>query len=304
MKKIIVFLILIIIIPFIIVNFNKENRDLAKKYGSYNKKIIKVKRVNKNKIDEVLLEDYVVGVVAGEMPAIFNMEALKAQAVTSRTYVINKLNKNSEYDILDSTANQVYLDNEDMKEKWQDNYKTNLKKVKQAVKETKGEIILYNNEVIDAMFFSTSNGYTENSEDVFSSKKPYLVSVESKWDEKESPVFNSTEKFSKTIFLHNLNLPGNNVIIEDIKKTKSGRVKSVKINDKEFSGTKIRSAFGLKSTSFTIKQEADTIVFNVKGFGHGVGLSQYGANGMAKENKNYKEIIEHYFKNCEVKKVF
>lgn len=304
MKKTIIFLILIIVIPLIIVNFNKENNELIKKYGSYNKKIVKVKRVNKNKIDEVLLEDYVVGVVAGEMPATFNIEALKAQAVTSRTYVINRLNKKKDFDVLDTTLNQVYLDNDDMKNKWKNNYEMYLKKVKSAVKSTTGEIILYNNEVIDAMFFSTSNGYTENSEDAFSSSKPYLVSVESKWDEKESPVFSTTEEVSKTTFLHNLNLVGTSINISDIKRTKGERIKSITINNKTFSGTKIREAFGLKSTCFNIKLEKDKVIFNVKGFGHGVGLSQYGSNGMAKENKNYKQIINHYFKNTEIKKVF
>ena len=193
MKKFIIFILLIILIPLVISKINTNLME-HKKYGSYNNKYVRVKRVNKNRIDKILLEEYVIGVVAGEMPASFNKEALKAQAVTSRTYVIKRLElKNSDYDILDSTSNQVYLDKEDLKGKWNNEYEKNINKIKNAVNETKGEVILYDNEVIDAMFFSTSNGYTENSEDVFGSKKPYLKSVISNWDKEESPVFSSNK---------------------------------------------------------------------------------------------------------------
>ena len=154
------------------------------------------------------------------------------------------------------------------------------------------------------MFFSTSNGYTENSKDVFSSDMPYLVSVSSKWDETESPAFSSTKEVSKNEFLFNLGFSDkDNIDITDIKRTESNRVKSIKVNGKTFLGTKIRSIFGLKSTSFKIKITDDKVIFDVNGYGHGVGMSQYGANGMAKEGSNYKEILTHYYKNCEIKKI-
>lgn len=191
-----------------------------------------------------------------------------------------------------------------MKEKWQNNYDAYLKKIKEAVNSTKGEVILYNNNLIDAVFFSTSNGYTENSKDVFSSDMPYLVSVSSKWDETESPAFSSTKEVSKSEFLFNLGFSDkDNIDITDIKRTESNRVKSIKVNGKTFLGTKIRSVFGLKSTSFKIKITGDKVIFDVNGYGHGVGMSQYGANGMAKEGSNYKEILTHYYKNCEIKKI-
>lgn len=306
MKKIILFTLIIILIPLLIVGLNNKQELIYKiKYGSINNKSIKVKRTSSGEILNVSLEQYVLGVVAGEMPASFNIEALKSQAVASRTYVLKKSeNFKNDYDVLDNSSNQVYIDYDEMKEKWQSNYEEYLNKIKKAVEETKGEVILYNNNLIDAMFFSTSNGYTENSGDVFSSSLPYLVSVESNWDKQESPVFSSTNEVSKREFLFNLGLENtNNINISNIEKTNTGRVKSLTINNKTFDADKVRSAFNLKSTSFTIEVLNDTVKFNVNGYGHGVGMSQYGANGMAKEGYNYKQIINHYYKNCEIKKI-
>ena len=263
------------------------------------------KRVNKNKIEEVPLEEYVIGVVSGEMPASFSIEALKAQAVASRSYVLTKtVNNKKDYDVVDTTSNQVYLDDEDKKEKWKTSYDANLKKVTEAVKSTTGEVLIYNNEIVDAMFFSTSNGYSENSENVFSSKKPYLISVPSPWDKQESPVFKTTSSISKKEFLFNLGLSDNDKInITDIKTTNTKRVISLNINGKKFKGSEIKAIFKLRSTSFNIEIKEDKVNFIVNGFGHGVGMSQYGANGMAKEGYSYKDILKHYYKNCEIKKI-
>ena len=306
MKKIFLFTLLIIIIPLLIIGLsNSEDIIIKIKYGSISNKVIKVKRNKTNEIVEVPLEEYVIGVVAGEMPASFNIEALKAQAVASRTYALKKSESSkNDYDVVDTTSNQVYIDYDEMKEKWQNNYDTYVSKVKEAVAQTKGEVVLYNNNLIDAMFFSTSNGYTENSEDVFSSNMPYLVSVDSSWDKEESPVFSSTKEVSKSEFLFNLGLDINDSInIESIEKTNTGRVKTIVINGKKFESSKIRSAFDLKSTSFTINVNNDKVVFNVNGYGHGVGMSQYGANGMAKAGYKYNDILTHYYKNCDIKKI-
>ncbi len=306
MKKIFLFTLLIIIIPLLIVGLsNSEDIIIKIKYGSISNKVIKVKRNKTNEIVEVPLEEYVIGVVAGEMPASFNIEALKAQAVASRTYALKKSESSkNDYDVVDTTSNQVYIDYDEMKEKWQNNYDMYVSKVKEAVAQTKGEVVLYNNNLIDAMFFSTSNGYTENSEDVFSSNMPYLVSVDSSWDKEESPVFSSTKEVSKSEFLFNLGLDTKDSInIESIEKTNTGRVKTIVINGKKFESSKIRSAFDLKSTSFTINVNNDKVVFNVNGYGHGVGMSQYGANGMAKAGYKYNDILTHYYKNCDIKKI-
>ena len=305
MKKIIFITIIVILVPTIIVGFNHKEEILYKiKYGSINNVVIKVKKTKTKEIEDVPLEKYVLGVVAGEMPVTFNIEALKAQAVASRTYALKKKELKNDYDVEDGTNNQVYITKEDMIRKWNTNYNINYNIIKKAVEETKGEVILYENNLIDAMFFSTSNGYTENSEDVFSSEKPYLVSVESSWDKEESPVFNSTAEVSKQEFLFNLGLPDNDVVqISDIIYTKGNRVKTLKINGKIFEGKEIRKIFNLKSSCFTIKEENDKITFNVIGYGHGVGMSQYGANAMAKKGYKYKDILKYYYKNCEIKKL-
>lgn len=305
MKKILLFILLIIVIPTVVITiFNKENIIYKLKYGSINNKVVRVKINKTSEILKVPLEEYVIGVVAGEVPATFNIEALKAQAVASRTYVLKRINKEHEFDVYDNTNNQVYITKEYMKEKWQDNYEINFKRIKKAVLKTKGEVVLYNNDLIDALFFSTSNGYTENAKDVFGGDSPYLITVQSKWDREESPVFYSNKEISKNEFLSNLGLDSaNNIDIKNIEKTSSNRIKKIEINNKTFKGTEIRKIFSLRSTCFDIKVDKDRVLFNVSGFGHGVGLSQYGANGMAKEGYDYKKILTYYYKNCEIKKI-
>lgn len=305
MKKFILFIFIIIIIPVVTITFfNKDIIYYKIKYGSINKKNIRVKRLKTGKILKIPLEEYIIGVVAGEMPATFNLEALKAQAVASRTYVLKRVNTEKDYDVEDGTGNQVYIDYDQMKEKWKENYNANLKKVTDAVMSTKGEVIIYDNNLIDALFFSTSNGYTENSKDVFSSELPYLVSVKSNWDEKESPVFNSVKEVSTQEFLFNLGLDtSQNINIKNIERTLSNRIKTLEINGKQYKGTEIRKIFGLRSTCFDIKLQDNKVKFIVTGFGHGVGLSQYGSNGMAKEGYDYKKIIQYYYQNCKIKKL-
>lgn len=306
MKKILLLTLTIILIPLFIIGLTNRNEILNKiKYGFYSNRTIKVKKSKTNEIVSVPIEEYVIGVVAGEVPASFDLEALKAQAVASRTYVLeHKQRSKTNYDVMDNTQNQVYINYEDMKNKWKNNYDENLNKITNAVNSTKGEVLLYDNNLIDAMFFSTSNGYTENSENVFSSKKPYLVSVPSPWDKQESPVFKTTSLISKKEFLFNLGLPDSNEInISDVKTTNTKRVISLNINGKNFKGSEIKSIFNLRSTSFSIEIKEDKVNFIVNGFGHGVGMSQYGANGMAKEGYDYKDILKYYYKNCEIKKI-
>lgn len=305
MKKVLILTIIVILIPLLIIGTDKKISIENKiKYGSYNNIVVKVKRSSTGNIVKIPIEEYVIGVVAGEMPANFEMEALKSQAVASRTYVMKRIKKDNSYDVTDSTTNQVYIDYDQMKKKWDNNYDTYLNKIKKAVKETNGEAVLYDNKLIDALFFSTSNGYTESSLDVFSSDLPYLVSVESKWDKKESPAFSSTNEFTKKEFLYNLGLNiDSDIKIDNIVRTNSKRVKEITINNKKYTGREIRKIFGLKSTSFDIKLDNEKVIFNVNGFGHGVGLSQYGANGMAKEGYNYKQILTYYYKNCVIKKI-
>ncbi|MEI3530625.1 MAG: stage II sporulation protein D [Bacilli bacterium] len=304
MKKIFLVTFLIIFIPYIIVTLFVANNDIKFQFVSNN--TIRVKRESKNSIETVPFEEYIVGVVAAEMPVSFELEALKAQAVAARTYALKKMERNTEqeYDIIDTVANQVYYDNDELKAKWQDDYTEKINKVKQAILATRGEYMVYGNEIIDAFFFSTSVGKTENSEEVFSAKLPYLRSVESSWDEEVSPVFNDQATFSLDEFYSLLGINYNDkVTVEITKTTSTGRIKELKINDKKMTGSDVYQKLGLRSTFFTISQNNKQITVNTKGYGHGVGMSQYGANGMAKNGYDYQKILKHYYQGIEIKKI-
>ena len=304
MKKILITIIFIILIPYIIVTFFIKDEEIKFKFVSNN--FVRVKREKTNEIDNIPFEEYVKGVLAGEMPANFHIEALKAQAVAARSYVLKKManNKDKDYDVVDTIENQVYLDDETLKKNWKNNYEKNMNKLKQAIIETKGEYLTYDGEVINAFFFSTSNGKTENCEEVFVQKLPYLKSVDSSWDINISPVYNNEKKLTKEEFYKKLNLKyDENLKIEVLNYTTAGSIKAVKINGKTFKSTDIRSKLSLKSTSFTIKNVNDEIIITTKGNGHGVGMSQYGAYGMAKEGYNYTQILKHYYTGVEIKKI-
>lgn len=304
MKKCILFIFLIIFIPFLIVTYLNKNENILVKFKNKKEYLVKVKMEDGN-IIKIPFEEYIIGVVSAEMPAEFEIDALKAQAVASRSYVLKKIEKNinNDYDILGSIQDQVYIDNDKLKEKWKDKYDTYFKKIKDAVDSTKGEYLTYQGNIIEAFFFSTSSGMTENSEDVFTSSLPYLRSVESSYD-KMSPVFKGTNNISLKEFYMNLNLTYNDKPnIKVLEKSNTGHIKKISVDDKVFKGTEFRKLLNLKSTYFDIKVENDKVIINTLGNGHGVGMSQYGANFMAKEGKNYKEILKHYYKDVEISKI-
>lgn len=301
MKKILFFVVLIVIVPFIVVNLFVKEEEI--KFNYTNNLNVRVKR--DTGIVTVPLEDYVVGVLAGEMPIEFEMEALKAQAVAARSYVLKKMsyNKEKEYDVVDTIMNQVYLDNDYLKKTWGKDYVKKINKLKTAVIETNYQYVDYNGNIADTMFFSTSVGETENSEEVFSNKVPYLKSVSSTWDE-ISPVYKLNYQFKLNEFLNKLGLPYSNFVkLEVIDSTSTGRVKKIKINEKTFDGSVVVTKLKLKSNHFTIKQDGDTINITTKGYGHGVGMSQYGAQGMALNGYSYEEILKHYYQGTSIKKI-
>lgn len=301
-KKILLFSFLIIMIPFIIVTLFIRNDAITFNFSSNS--VIRVYREDLDRIDRVPIEEYVVGVLAGEMPVDFELEALKAQAVAARSYVMKQVEKNAEndYDVVDTVMNQVYLDKEHLTAVWKESYTDNINKIKLAVLSTKGEYISYDGKVAEAMFFSTSPGFTENSEEVFSSKVPYLRSVESKWDE-ASPAYVTNKTFTLDEFYNLLNIDfSKDLKVELVETTSTGRIKSIKINGILFSGSEICNKLSLRSTYFEIIREDAKIIVKNKGYGHGVGMSQYGAQGMAKEGYNYKEILNHYYTGIEIKK--
>ena len=302
MKKLIIVTLLVIIIPFLFVKIFVQTNEIKFKYVTNN--IIRVKNEKTNQITELPFEDYIKGVVAGEMPATFELEALKAQAVASRSYAMYQMTatKDKEYDVVNTTANQVYLTDDELKENWKEEYPEKINKIKTAIAETSGEYLTYQGQIVNAMFFSTSVGQTENSEEVFVSALPYLRSVDSKWDQ-QSPAYTDTYTFDLKEFYTKLNLPYNQTLtIEVTEKTSTGRTKKLKINGQELNGRDFASKLSLRSNYFTVVQNNDKVTITTKGFGHGVGMSQYGANGMAKEGYKYDQILKHYYQNTEIKK--
>lgn len=306
MKKVIIFTILLIFIPFFIVTLfgMGDITEIQLKYVS--NKTVRVKRLSTDKVEEVPLEEYIVGVLAGEMPIDFELEALKAQAVASRSYVLKRMeyNKDNEYDVVDSVLNQVYLDDDYLKETWGNNYTIKINKLRTAVNETYNEYMEYDGEIIDALFFSTSNGYTEDSHLVFNLELPYLKSVESSWDQEVSSAFSSKYTYSLQEFYEKLGLEYKDKLeVEILERSSTNRVLKLKINGQEFEGTTLYNKLGLRSTDFEITQVGSNVIFDMKGYGHGVGMSQYGALGMAKQGYTYDEILKHYYTGVTIKKI-
>lgn len=259
----------------------------------------KEKNVQVQMSDQVVsipLEEYLIGVIAGEMPVSFEKEALKAQAVASRTFVLSRDLK------VDNTTNsQVYLDDDEMKKKWGKQYAQNKKKIEEAIQETKGEVMTYQGEYISALFFSSSNGKTVNSEDYFTGEVAYLKSVDSHWDTSIDPHNTRSQTFTKQQLANIFN-----VVPEQIKitsHTSSGYVDKVTINQKTYTGREIREKLSLPSSCFQIQFSSKGYTFITHGNGHGVGMSQYGAQAMALEKKSYKEILHHYYQNVEIESI-
>lgn len=309
MRKMLIIAVVLIGIPFLIVIFfDNQKSDYKEKVielDYVSNVMVRVKRVSLDRIDNVRLEEYVVGAVSGEMPASFEIEALKAQAVASRSYVLKKINdnKNNSYDVVDTTSNQVYLDDDELKDKWKDNYTTYINKVREAVNETSMEYLEYNGSIANTMFFSTSNGYTEDSVVVFSEDIPYLKSVDSEWDSDVNSNFLYSESFSLKDFYEELGLDySKNLNVDILERSSSNRIVKLKINGVEFSGRDVYNKLKIRSTDFTVVQDGDNVIFKTKGYGHGVGMSQYGALGMAREGYNYKEILSHYYNGTNLKK--
>ena len=287
-KKLLI--IVIVLIPITIISFfHKETNFIMDKNI-----IIKVNK--DNELLEIPLEEYVIGVVGGEMPASFEEEALKAQAIASRTYVIKHLENK---DTISSTiSDQVYLSNDELRTKWKDNYDKYYNKIKEAVLSTKDKIITYNNKPIKAYYYSKSNGYTESSLNVFNEQNDYLNIISSPFEKDIEQIV----EIPKEEFCTKLSITCNNITISNITRDESNRVDNLTVNNKSFKGTKFRKLLGLRSTDFDIKV-LDNIKITTRGYGHGVGMSQYGANEMAKLGYNYEDILKYYYQNTEISNI-
>ena len=260
-------------------------------------------------ITEIETDEYLVGVVAAEMPAEYTEEALKAQAVAARTFLNYKKAQNAkeDYDITaDESTDQDFLSEEQLKEKWGDNFGKNLEKIEAVVKATQDEMIFYENKPIMAVYHAVSSGKTETAANVWGEDYPYLTVTDSIGD-LLCPDYLSTVKVSVEDFKKGMSslveLSGEaKGWLGKSESTESGTVSKITLGGKEFKGSDLREKFSLKSSSFDLTFDGTSFIFTVRGYGHGVGMSQYGANYMAQQGSDYKEILSWYYKDCEIKK--
>ena len=261
------------------------------------------------KIEKMDVGEYIFGVVAAEMPALYNEEALKAQAVAAYTYALYRAetNKDKEYDITDSpSSDQCFITAEKAREKWGEKAAEYEEKIMGAVSAVAGEYLSYNGKPALALYHAISGGKTENSSSVFGQELPYLVSKESIGDLTANG-YSSSAEFTITEFKERLKesvsfSKSEGEWIEAVNKSENGYVKSVSICGKSLSGVEIRELFALRSANFDLEYKNEKFVFSVRGYGHGVGMSQAGANFMAAQGNTYKEILLWYYSGCEISK--
>lgn len=320
MKKIIFYIVftisLIFIMPMIFTNPFKTENTFSDKiylfdYGEYSN--VKLLHVQTGEIEELNLDAYLYGVVSSEMPASFEIEALKAQATVARTYTIYQLKNGGKHgDVADICDNpnccQAWMTKENRMSRWEENKREeNWNKILEAVNSTIGKMIMYEGEPINALFHSNSGGKTELASDVWGGDYPYFQSVETSGETEytsyKSEVEYNKNDLEKIMLEKNSNFKINyndDNCIKILEYTDSGRVKRIKIGNTEISGVDARMIFGLKSSNFDFLLQDNKIIFYVIGYGHGVGLSQCGSDYLAKQGKNYEEIIKHYYRNVEI----
>lgn len=272
---------------------------------------------SEDRVEEMDKSQYLKEVVSAEMPAAFEEEALKAQAVAARSYLESRRNaykisgtpqehKGAEI-CTDSTHCKAWISEKRRRESWGDEADENWGKISRAVEETAGEVITYNGEIISAVFHSTSSGKTENSKDVWGGERPYLVSVDSPGDA-QSPKYKSEKEMTIEEFkqIAEQNIKGVDFakeFIGDILRSEAGGILTISIGGKMIKGTEFRKMYGLRSTNVQLIYDEEKVRFDVTGFGHGVGMSQYGANYLAAQGKKYNEILKTYYTGVEIVKM-
>lgn len=290
------------------------NAEAAGSFHDESTPIVPVYLLAERRVDKVPLETYVRGVVAAEMPIEFELEALKAQALAARTYIVRRVSEGDfsqmpvkDAWVTDTVAHQAYLTEVKLKEKWSgDEYRRNMEKLNRAVQETKDKILLYQGKPISATFFSTSNGYTENAEDYWGQYIPYLRSVPSPWDARLSPHYKETVVMPYRQFMSKLGLTGTVTASAAVSGTRvlehtaGQRIKKVRIGGKLFTGREVRERLNLNSSQFEWKMNGADVEITTTGYGHGVGMSQWGANGMAQEGKTAEDIVKYYYTGIEI----
>lgn len=275
----------------------------------------KVLDITTGKIEDISAFDYIVGAVCAEMPATFEKEALKAQAVAAHTYAERQKEKaetspdpelGGAYFSNHSAKYQAYFTENQVKQYYGDNYEQYIKKVREAVSEVENEIIVYKDEPIIAAFHSMSAGKTESAENVWGSGVDYLVPVDSE-DDVSAPKYLEEYEFTEDEMRRRLENAFEGIKLGDepekwfseAELSDSKTVLKIKVGDKTVTGQEIRAALSLRSAAFEISYDKEFKI-TTKGYGHAVGMSQYGANSMAEKGKDYKEILEHYYPGTDI----
>ncbi len=271
------------------------------------KTVFKLYRSESKKIETISANDYLCGVLAAEMPASYEKEALKAQAVAAYTFALYKKERSkNDFDITDDyKTDQSYIPLSKAQEKWGERAAEYTAIIKSAVAAVNGMYLTYEDKTALTVYHAISSGKTASCKEVWGNDLPYLVSVDSAYD-KTSPSYTSTVSLSTKELKEKL---GDLAKLEglaqnyfsDIKKSSSKRVETINLCGKEVTGSAIQKALSLRSANFDVAFENDTFTFTVYGYGHGVGMSQYGANAMAKQGSSFKEILYHYYKGCKIK---
>jgi stage II sporulation protein D len=265
------------------------------------------------KVVELSLRDYLIGVTAAEMPANFYDEALKAQAVAARTYTYYKAKRSDgthpEADACDDPSHcKAWLTDSALREKWGGSYDVNLAKIAASVDSTDGLCAMYDDEPILAVFHSSSGGFTEDSSNVWSKSLPYLVSVQSPESSSSVPDFVTeavftVDEFKRIAVKGYPDMTFGGELVSDAERSAAGRIISVKLGGVRLSGTEFRMLFGLRSANISWEIDNDEIRLTVTGYGHGVGLSQFGANEFARNGASFEDILGYYYRGISVKTV-
>lgn len=259
------------------------------------------------------LEEYLVGVVAAEMPALFEEEALKAQAVAARTYAVYQMDHQGiTVEDLMENGGQSYISEAERQENWGENFSVYESKVQTAVGDTAGEILVYEEEPILAVFHAISSGETESAQNLWGGQDlPYLQSVASPQDE-TSLEYTYQHRFSLDEAAALLQQADPNLVLapgslleqmQVLSRSSAGYIQSIQIGNQTYTGQQIRTALGLRSSDFSVEENGDTITFTTFGYGHGAGMSQYGANALALEGYSYDDILHYYYTDVSLKKM-
>ena len=305
MKKYLFFIafILTIILPGLLLPQNKmeqpEDKTALPSTEPIPKSDVMIRVKNGETVTQMLLEDYLLCVLLGEVPTDFETEALKAQSVATRTYTLRKVNKQSKHDDADvcteASCCQAFVSEETFLQSG--GREEDLVKMKSITQATSGQVLTYQGNLIEATYFSCSGGKTEDAIAVWGTSVPYLRSVDSPGEE-HAVHYEDSFTFSRDTFCSLLGIAQESVTADDDLKltyTEGNGVDKLQIGKKEFSGTQLRTLLGLPSTSFTISVQDDAVFINTKGYGHRVGMSQYGADAMALTGKSYQQILSHYY---------